>query len=41
MFVSFTTVAPKEIKGTFFIDSVKIKSEAEFLTSDAATQRCS
>ena len=34
MNVNFTAVAPsQEIKGTFFIDSLKIKSEAELLLS--------
>ena len=34
MNVNFTAVAPsQEIKATFFIDSLKIKSEAEFLLS--------
>ena len=40
MNVNFTAVAPsQEIKATFFIDSLKIKSEAEFLSLKTFFQR--
>ena len=33
MYVNFTTVRQTGTKGTFFIDSLKIKSQDEFLIS--------
>ena len=33
MYVSFTTASRTRIKGNFFNDSLKIKSDAEFLIS--------
>ena len=37
MYVNFTTVARNEVKGNFFSDSLKIKTEAEFLTSSGTS----